>query len=210
MRGFFLAVFSSLLSWWGLWLIAAFDASMIFFLPMAVDIAVIILTSRNHQLFWLYPILASGGSVCGAAITYWIGCRLGDSGLEHFIPEKRLKQVRQRIEQKGAVALAALNLIPPPFPFTACILAAGALKVNAVRFFVTLGATRLLRFGGEAVLAYFYGRRIIAWLKSETVEYIGTALFAVAVIGSAVTAIQVVRKRRAARRAAAAARKPAA
>jgi len=170
---------------------------MVFFLPLAVDIAVVILVSRSRELFWLYPILASAGSLCGAVLTYYIGRRLGDVGLERYVPKKRLAGFRRRIEEKGAVALAILDLIPPPFPFTACVLAAGALKVDTLLFFVTLFLTRLFRFGLEAVLAYFYGRTIIGWLKSDIFEYIGTALFAVAIIGTIVTIIQLIRKSRA-------------
>jgi len=197
MRGFFATIFGGLLSWWGLWLIAALDSTMVFFLPLAVDIAVIILASRSRELFWLYPILASAGSLCGAALTYYIGRRVGEAGLERYVPKKRLAGFRRRIEEKGAVALPILDLIPPPFPFTACVLAAGALKVNTWLFFVTLFLTRLLRFGAEAVLAYFYGPKIIGWLESDIFEYIGTALFAAAAIGTIVTAIQLVRKSRA-------------
>src|SRR5437867_2354135 len=200
MRGFFVSIFAGLMSWWGLWLIAALDSTMIFFLPLAVDIAVIVLASRTRELFWLYPILASMGSLCGAAVTYSIGRGLSEAGLGHFVAENRLKGFRRRIEEKGAIALAVLDLIPPPFPFTACILAAGALKVSTPLFFITLFLTRLVRFGAEAVLAYFYGRQIITWLKSETIEYIGTALLAAAVIGTAITTIQLVRKARAHRR----------
>ncbi|HZO85198.1 MAG TPA: VTT domain-containing protein [Verrucomicrobiae bacterium] len=192
-----MGIFGGLLSWWGLFLIAAFDSSMIFFLPLGVDIAVVILASRSRELFWLYPVLAAAGSVCGAAVTYYIGSRLGEVGLERFVSKKRLHQVRDRVAEKGAVALATLNLLPPPFPFTACILLAGALKVRKALFFSTLGLTRLLRYGGEGVLAYFYGRQIIRWLRSDIIEYIGIALFAAAVIGSGITAIQLVRKTRA-------------
>jgi membrane protein DedA with SNARE-associated domain len=199
MRGFSIAIFGGLLSWWGVWLIAALDSTMVFFLPLAVDIAVVILVSRSRGLFWMYPILASAGSLCGAAVTYYIGRRVGEAGLEHYIPKNRLARFRRRIEEKGAVALAVLDLIPPPFPFTACILAAGALKVDTVLFFVMLFLTRLLRFGVEAVLAYFYGPKIIAWLKSDIVEYIGTALLAAAIIGTIVTIIQLLRKKRARR-----------
>jgi membrane protein YqaA with SNARE-associated domain len=173
---------------------------MAFFLPLAVDIAVIILASRSRELFWLYPILASAGSLCGAAITYYIGRRLGEAGLERFVSKRRLTAVRRRIEEKGAIALAVLDLIPPPFPFTACILAAGALKVSTPLFFITLGLTRLFRFGIEALLAYFYGPRIIGWLESDVFEYIGVALFAAAIIGTAITVVELVRKTRSARR----------
>ena|SRR6185369_14991906 len=201
MRVFFAAIFGSLLSWWGLWLIAALDSTMVFFLPLAVDIAVVILASRTRELFWLYPILASAGSLCGAAITYYIGRRIGEAGLERYVSKSQLTRFRKRIEEKGAVALAVLDLIPPPFPFTACLLAAGALKVDTALFFITLGLTRLLRFGVEAVLAYFYGRQIIRWLQSDTFEYIGIALFAIAVVGTTIGTIQLVRKKRAHRQA---------
>jgi membrane protein YqaA with SNARE-associated domain len=166
---------------------------MIFFLPLAVDIAVVVLTSRTRELFWLYPILASAGSLCGAAITYYVGRQLGEAGLEHFVSRRRLTGFRRRIEDKGAVALAVLDLLPPPFPFTACVLAAGALRVSTALFFITLFVTRLLRFGVEAVLAYFYGPQIIRWLKSDIVEYIGVGLFAVAVIGTVITIVHVIR-----------------
>jgi hypothetical protein len=89
-----------------------------------------------------------------------------------------------------------LDLLPPPFPFTACVLAAGALKVDRPLFFVTLGVTRLLRFGVEAVLAYFYGRHIVTWLKSPILEYIGIGFVVAAIMGSIITTIQVVRKSR--------------
>jgi membrane protein YqaA with SNARE-associated domain len=196
MHGFFAGIFSGLLTWWGLWLIAALDSTMVFFLPLAVDIAVVVLASRSRELFWLYPILAAGGSLCGAAVTYYVGQRLGEAGLERFVSKNRLNGLRRRVEEKGAVALAVLDLLPPPFPFTACILAAGALKVSTPLFFITLFLTRLLRFGAEAVLAFFYGRQIISWLKSEAIEYIGIALFAAAVVGTAITTIQLVRKTR--------------
>src|SRR5215510_6958087 len=197
MRGFFLAIFGGLLSWWGLWLIAALDSTMVFFLPLAVDIAVVILASRSRELFWMYPIIASAGSLGGAAITYYVGRRIGEAGLERYVPKNRLAGFRRRIEEKGAVALAVLDLIPPPFPFTACILAAGALKVNTWLFFVTLFLSRWVRFGVEGVLAYFYGRKIIGWLKSDIFEYIGTALFVIAVIGTILTTIRLVRRSRA-------------
>jgi uncharacterized membrane protein YdjX (TVP38/TMEM64 family) len=194
LRSFFISIFGGLMSWWGLWLIAALDSTIIVAIPLAVDIAVVILTSRRRELFWFYPIMASLGSLCGAAITFYVGRRLGEPGLERFVSKGRLTSIRRRIEDKGAVALAVLDLIPPPFPFTACILAAGALEVSTTLFFITLGVTRLFRFGVEAVLTFFYGRQIIGWLESDTFEYIGIGLFAFAVIGTVLAIIKVVRK----------------
>ena len=196
MRQFVLAIFGSLMSWWGLWLIAALDSTMLFFLPLAVDIAVIILCSRTHELSWLYPILATIGSLCGAAVTFYMGQRIGDPGLERFISPGRLTRVRKKIGSKGTIAIAILDLVPPPFPFTAFVLAAGALEINPYRFFIWLGIMRLFRFGVEAVLAFYYGRQIIGWLKSDTFEYIAGFLFVIAILGTTLAIIQLIRSTR--------------
>jgi len=196
-RAFFLAILGSLMSWWGVFLIAALDSSMIFFLPFAVDIAIIYMASRSPEFFWLYPILASAGSICGAAVTVHIGRRLGDAGLKHFISEKRLDGLRHRIETKGAVALGILALIPPPFPFTACTLAAGALNVKTAVFLGTVFVGRLVRFEAEAALARIYGRRILRWLESDILEYAVIGIVIVGIVGTAITAVQFVRKTRA-------------
>jgi membrane protein DedA with SNARE-associated domain len=194
LRSFFISIFGGFMSWWGLWLIAALDSTIVVAIPLAVDIAVVILVSRRRELFWFYPIMGALGSLFGAAITFYIGQRLGEPGLEHFVSKGRLDSIRRRIEDKGAVALAVLDLIPPPFPFTACILAAGALDVSTALFFITLGVTRFIRFGVEAVLTFFYGRQIIGWLQSDTFEYIGIFLFAFAVVGTVLAVLKVVRR----------------
>ena len=196
MRAFLIGIFGGLMNWWGLGLVAALDSTMLFFLPLAVDIAVIILASRARELFWVYPIIATLGSLCGAAATYYIGYRIGDAELERFISPGRLARVRKKVRSKAATAIAILDLVPPPFPFTAFILAAGALEVNAYRFLFSLGMARLLRFGGEGVLAFFYGRQIIYWFNTDTFEYIATFLFALGVLGTALATIQVIRSTR--------------
>jgi len=187
------------MSWWGLWLIAALDSTIVFTLPLAVDIAVIILTSQNHEMFWLYPLIAMAGSLCGAVITYYMGRRIGEAELERFVSGGRLARVRKKLKSKGAVAIAFLDLVPPPFPFTAFIIAAGALKVSTYRFFSWLAITRLLRFGAEGVLAYYYGRHIINWLKSDTFEYIAAFMVAVALLGTGLGTIQLIRTTRGSR-----------
>src|SRR5262249_32944671 len=106
MRAFLIGIFGGLMNWWGLWLISALDSTMLFFLPLAVDIAVIVLSSRAHGMFWVYPIIAAGGSLCGAAVTYYVGYRVGDAGLERFVSPGRLARVRKKIRSKGAIALA--------------------------------------------------------------------------------------------------------
>jgi membrane protein YqaA with SNARE-associated domain len=161
--------------------LAFLDSTLFFSLPFGIDAAVIILAARLRDRWWVVPLLATLGSVVGAALTFWMGIKIGEQGLDRYVPPKRLKQIRGRIHKRGAIALALLDLIPPPFPFTPFVLAAGALKVTARLFFLTLAVARLFRFGLEAALALVYGRRIIAWLDSERFQDIALVFIVVAI-----------------------------
>ena len=93
------------------------DASMVFFLPLGIDFVVVLMTARRPELFWLYALLATVGSVGGAAGTFWVGKQAGERGLTRFVSVRRLRRVKARV-QRGTFVVAALALIPPPFPFT--------------------------------------------------------------------------------------------
>jgi membrane protein YqaA with SNARE-associated domain len=189
-------LFTLLSSVAGACLIAALDSTMIFFLPLAVDIGVIFITSRHPDLFWLFPIIISACSIVGASATFYLGGRLGEAGLERFISSRRLKKVKARLQGNRAVVIAALDLLPPPFPFTAFTLTAGALKVNSLRFFIAMFFFRLIRFGSEAALAALYGRGILRWMQSDAFRYVAYFFKAVVLAGSVVTIVQFFRKTR--------------
>jgi membrane protein YqaA with SNARE-associated domain len=193
---FFQSIFAFFITWWGAFLLAALDTSMLFFLPFGVDAVVIYLAARNEQLFWLYPILATAGSVVGAGVTYWIGKKAGDVGLERLMSEKRLERVRCRVRDKGAIAMALPALLPPPFPLTPFILTCGALKVDMWRFFATFGAIRLVRFGAEALLARIYGRGVLRVLQSDTFQMVVVGFIAVALVGTVASAVMLWRSTR--------------
>jgi membrane protein YqaA with SNARE-associated domain len=198
MRAFskwFLGLFSSPL---GVVALAFLDSTLFFSLPFGIDAAVIILAARLKTLWWIVPLLATSGSVAGAAVTFWMGITIGEQGLARYVPKKRLEQFRRRISTRGAIALAVLVLIPPPFPFTLFILAAGALKVKAKTFFLTLGAFRLLRFGLEAALAVIFGRRIVAWLDADWFHDVVMVVIVLAVALTVLSIVRVVRSTRSA------------
>ena len=92
----------------------------------------------------MVPLIAVGGSLAGAALTFWAGGRIGENGLERYVPAARLDRVRRRIKRSGAIALAVLDLVPPPFPFTPAVLSVGALEVKASTFFVTLAIVTIV------------------------------------------------------------------
>jgi membrane protein YqaA with SNARE-associated domain len=188
----------------GLVVLAALDSTIFFSLPFGIDAAVILLAARDRAMAWSVPLLATAGSVAGAALSFWMGGKIGENGLERYVKPRRLNSIRKRVRNTGAIALAVLDLIPPPFPFTVFVLAAGALEVNAATFFATLTICRIVRFGVEALLAVIYGRHILAWLESNTFHDIVAGCMVFAIVASVVSIVRLVRASRPKRRRAAA------
>jgi membrane protein YqaA with SNARE-associated domain len=180
----------------GVFVLAALDSTLFFSLPFGIDAAVIILAARLRGLWWIVPLLATTGSAAGAALTFWMGGKIGDHGLERWVPRKRLDRIRARVRKKGAVALAILDLIPPPFPFTPFVLAAGALEVKRRTFFVTLIVCRIFRFGAEAALAATYGRRVLTVLDSDLFHDIVLFFIAIAIALTTLSIVHVIRATR--------------
>jgi membrane protein YqaA with SNARE-associated domain len=184
MRAFFASIFAYFLSPFGLLALAALDMSMLFFLPFAVDAGVIILTARRPDAAVLYVGMATAGSLIGGAITFWIGRRAGEHGLERFVSARRLDHIKGRVRRSGAIAFALPAMMPPPFPLTPFVLTCGALAVSKTRFFITLGIVRLVRFAVEATLAVIYGQRILSWMKSDLFQAIVIGFTIVAVVAT--------------------------
>lgn len=195
-RAFFYSILNYFLTPAGIVLMGALDASLIFFLPLGIDFIVIVMTARTPELFWLYAILATIGSLAGAAGTYWIGKKAGEKGLTRFVSPRRLDRVKDKLSG-GAIVLAGLALIPPPFPFTPFVLASGALKMSPWTFFGTLAFARMFRFGIEGALAYRYGSQILRWMETPTFQVVIGVIIALAVIGTIVSAVLAIRSSRA-------------
>ena len=194
--GLFHAAFGFFLTWWGAYLLALLDATMVFFLPFGVDALVIYLSARSGMFFWIYPLLATAGSVTGAAVTYWVGKKGGEMGLERFVPQRRLDRLRCRLQKQGAVAMAFAALLPPPFPLTPFVLTCGALEVDRRIFFGTFALMRLIRFGTEATLARIYGRGVLRMIESDQFQAVVVAFIVIAVIGTLVSAVMLWRNTR--------------
>jgi membrane protein YqaA with SNARE-associated domain len=192
MRAFFFSVLGYFLSPLGIVVMGVLDASMVFFLPLGIDFVVIIMAARKPDLFWLYALLATIGSLAGAAGTFWVGRQAGEKGLTRFVSARRLKKVKTRVD-RGAFVVAGLGLVPPPFPFTPFVLASGALGMNPWSFLGALAAVRVCRFGLEAALASRYGSGILRWMRTPTFQMVVGVFIALAVIGTIVSAVLLVR-----------------
>lgn len=192
MHGFFSSLFLLFLSPVGLVVLSALDTSMVFYLPLAVEGAVVILTARHRELVWLFPILAAAGSTAGAFVTFKIGAKIGEEGLKRWIPDKRIRPIQQKLKKKGALPLATTALLPPPFPLSPILLACGALKVKASLFLIAFGVARLIRFSIVGVLAWLYGDWIVRVIESAAFR---TAIMIFIVIAIAGTVYSIYRIR---------------
>ena len=186
-----MARLSFFLTWWGLALLGALDASLFVFIPFGTDAVVIYVAARNRELFWLYPLLVTAGSIVGAAVTYAIGAKISDEGLTRFVSSRHLERFRTRIKDIGPLTLGLSALLPPPFPMTAFILTSGALKVPLTRFLTIFAAARLIRFSVEALLAQRFGTSLLRVFESEPVQRMAIGLVLVAIAGTAITILRV-------------------
>jgi len=191
------AAFFSFLSYFltpaGLVVIGVLDASMLFFLPLGVDVVTIIMAARKPQWLWLYVLLATIGSTIGSATTYWLGVKIGEKGIARFVSEPQLRRVKTHLD-RGAFVVGALGLLPPPFPFTAFVLGAGAFELAPWAFFGWLALARIVRFGFETALARFYGTQIVNWMKTPMFEMIMGGFIVLALAGTIVSGVVLWRK----------------
>lgn len=181
----------------GLFLLGIADSSFLF-VPIGNDLLLISLVASEREGWtWvLYVVVASLGSTAGAAIVDVVMRKVGEEGLEHFVGASTLRRVRRRVESRAGLAVFAATLAPPPFPFTAVVMTASALQTPRRTILGAVFVGRLIRFTIEALLAIRFGERILTYLKSDAVEYVGWAFIAVVVVGTAFTLRKLMRGRR--------------
>jgi len=162
---------------WGLLAISFLDSSFVA-LPSANDLLLIHLSSQHPQRALLYALASTVGSVAGAYVIYGLA-RGGARFLWRGRSSAALGRAHQWLGRNEFVGILVMSLLPPPAPFKAFLVAAGALRVNAARFGVALLVGRGLRFASEALLGARYGAQAEAYLKEH---FVWASLVAVALI----------------------------
>jgi len=181
----------------GLFLLSALDSSFLF-LPFGNDVLLIALVSSERtSLTWiLYVLVSAIGSLVGVFVIDLIMRKTGEKGLERFIGPKRLEKLKQKIENKAGITVFVSTMMPPPFPFTPVIMTASALQCPRSKLFGAVLGGRLIRFTVEALLALYFGRRVIRYINSDVFAYFVYALMAIAFIGSAFSAVKWLNQRK--------------
>lgn len=181
----------------GLFLLSALDSSFLV-LPFGNDLLLIALVSRGHgSLLWIpYVIVSAIGSLVGVLLVDVVMRNAGEKGLEHFVSPKKIEKLKNKIESKGGITIFVATLLPPPFPFTAAVMTASALQLPRGRLLLSVFFGRLVRCTIEALLALYFGRKLIAYIRSDVVSYVVYALMALAVVFSTLSLLTWLRRKK--------------
>lgn len=180
----------------GLFLVSALDSSFLV-LPFGNDLLLIGLVSSDRQgLMWIaYVLISVFGSMLGVLVLDVIMRKTGEKGLERFLKKQKIHQLRDRISDKAGLTVFMATVLPPPFPFTPVVMTASALQVSRRTLLGAVFLGRLVRFTLEAILAIYFGRKLIQYMNSKPVEYIVYGLIAIAVVGSVFSILKWVGRR---------------
>ena len=175
----------------GLFLMSALDSSFLV-LPFGNDLLLIALVSSNREsLVWIaYVLISAAGSVLGVFVIDLLMRKAGEKGLERFVKPRRLEQLKKKLENKLGITVLVTTLLPPPFPFTPVIMTASALQCSRRKLLGAVFVGRLVRYTVEAILALYFGRRVIAYFNSDVVSYIVYGLIAVAIVLSTLSLLR--------------------
>jgi membrane protein YqaA with SNARE-associated domain len=180
----------------GIFLFSLLDSSFLV-LPFGNDLLLIGLTSSDKShIGWIgYVIAAVIGSVAGVLLVDLPSRKMGEKGLQRFVGERTLTKIKQKIEKRAGATVLITSLLPPPFPFTPVVMTASALQYPRNKLLTRVFIGRLIRYTVEAILALYFGRKLIRYINSDAFAYVVYALIAIAVIASVASVLKWFSKR---------------
>ena len=136
-------------------------------IPGIMDVATIVMSARQQQLWLYYALMATAGSLVGGFVTYRLARKGGKEALERRFSRRKVDKVCEIFRRWGFGAIAIPALLPPPVPMVPFLLAAGAMQYPARKFLAALTLGRISRYFMLAYLAACYGRQIIAFIAER-------------------------------------------
>lgn len=175
--------------------LSALDSSILF-LPFGNDLLLIaLLTAKKPGLIWVvYVLVCAVGSVMGTLVDDLLTRKAGEKGLQRFVSSKQVKRLKARIEKHAGWVVFLATLLPPPFPYTPVIMTAAALQYSRRSLLLVAFFGRALRYSIVAVLALYFGKRLLVYARSPIFEYAVLALVAIAAVGTTLTLIKWLKK----------------
>ncbi len=159
-------------------IIGALDSSLLS-LPEINDYLVVGRCYKYPTAAFYFPLFAAAGSVIGCNILYTIVRRGGQAVLRKRFKLQSIRRVERAYERFGFLAIGIPAILPPPLPFKIFVATAGALEYPRWKFLLTVMIARSFRYYVEGILAVFYGKRVLLFLKDN-------GLVIISIVGSLV------------------------
>src|SRR6185295_16658245 len=154
--------------------IGTLDSSLLS-LPEINDYLVVGRCFKYPTAAFYFPLFAATGSVIGCNILYTIVRRGGQAVLRKRFPLQSIKRVERAYERFGFLAIGLPAILPPPLPFKIFVATAGALEYPRWKFLLTVMIARSFRYYVEGVLAVYYGRRVLVFMKDNGLVIVSIA-----------------------------------
>jgi membrane protein YqaA with SNARE-associated domain len=165
-------------------IIGALDSSLLS-LPEINDYLVVGRCFKDPSAAFYFPLFAAAGSVIGCHLLYTIVRRGGQAVLRKRFNLSSIKKVERAYERFGFLAIGIPAILPPPLPFKIFVATAGALEYPRWKFLLTVMIARSFRYYVEGILAVFYGRRVLLFMKDNglvVVSAVGTLVLVVGIV----------------------------
>ena len=146
--------------------IGALDSSLLS-LPEINDYLVVGRCFKQPSAAFYFPLFAATGSVIGCLALYTIMRRGGQALLRRRFSRENIERAERAYARYGFLAIAIPALLPPPMPFKIFVATAGTLEYPRWKFLLTVMIARSFRYYVEGILAVYYGRRVLTFLKDN-------------------------------------------
>jgi len=119
----------------------------------------------QHRAF-LYIVLVSLGSMCGATIPYLMGRKGGEKLVLKHIGKEQACRIQSLVRNFGAFALFIPAILLPPTPFKLFEFSAGVVGLKYPRFLAAVFCGRIVRFSILALLTLRFGQQAVGFFPS--------------------------------------------
>jgi membrane protein YqaA with SNARE-associated domain len=150
----------------GLFIIGYLDSSFLSF-PEINDLLLIAMVTRHKQLLVYYVVMATLGSVLGCLTLYYIAKKGGDAFLRKRFKAHHIDGGLKLFQKYGLLVVIVPALLPPPAPFKIFVLLAGVAAIPVWQFTAAVFVARVIRYGGEGLLAVRYGDQAAGFLQAH-------------------------------------------
>jgi LPXTG-motif cell wall-anchored protein len=163
----------------GLLIIGFLDSSFLSF-PEVNDLLLVSMVMKHPHRLVYYAFMATLGSVLGCLTLYLLARKGGEKFLRKRFKAHHIDRGLRLFQKYGLLVIIVPALLPPPAPFKIFVLMAGVAAIPLWQFLTAIAIARGVRYGGEGLLAVWYGEQAFTFLhdhaKTIGLTLAGTAL----------------------------------